>query len=436
MFFFYCTQMFKKGGVVIGVTTMGIGLLAGAIVAGGAAAAGGGVAAYQAAKDKELRILALAADTLEDAVAWRSALKKQVLLANQSLGPAVMGGNSEPTLGLPRGFNNDHHEGESAGGWSMGGDWIPIPSGSLGGVTLERLNTSSSSSLNSDTSTSSSSSSSSSTLKVGGVEMKSDEHASSSSSSSSNQEPALRAQCVVRSSTLETFISIMSETRVANAQGVLSESRVVEVVDDHTDVVYFATRPLPVAKHTNHKLIAWLNIFLAIGVITLFRAYFIALASLICAGVVISKKRKIENALQPRDFCVLRRWQVSRNGSYRICLDSIKGGHPACPVVSGRIRGSIHQVFILQPFLPRHARSTQVGISGGGGGGEEASSMGVDTSMLGDMWDTTDTTDTFTAKLANLVTSAQTIGAVQIYDVYIICFFSLFCSFFCSFEVC
>jgi len=51
------------GGVVIGVLTAGVGLVVGGIVAATAAAAGGGMAAYEAAKDKEARILVSRAST-------------------------------------------------------------------------------------------------------------------------------------------------------------------------------------------------------------------------------------------------------------------------------------------------------------------------------------------------------------------------------------
>mmetsp|Transcript_37314 Transcript_37314/g.48276 ORF Transcript_37314/g.48276 Transcript_37314/m.48276 type:complete len:361 (+) Transcript_37314:1-1083(+) len=292
-------------------------------------------------------------------MAWRAAMKKQVLLANQSFGPAT-----DQISQYPVGLEPENVHVVEPNGWTKDVVWSAIPSGSLGECTLERL-------------------------------VPAHQSGGSSAKSSDRSEDALRVRCVVRSSPLETFISVMSEARVASAHGVVAEGRVVESVDDHTDVVYFATKPLPVLDtHKPHKVLVYINLLIATTAF-IYGAYRLVLAAVLMLFFVIFKMNKTSAISQPRDFCVLRRWHVNRNGSYRICYDSIKGGHPACPLIPGRIRATIHQVFTIRSFLPRHARTTSAGD-------EDPESLGE--------WES-DATDGFTSKLAELVASAETTGA-------------------------
>jgi hypothetical protein len=74
------------GGVVVGVLTAGIGLVAGMVVVGIGAAAGGGAAAItQGGKSDKEKFLTLACDSYHDAERWTDAIETQIRELGDSL---------------------------------------------------------------------------------------------------------------------------------------------------------------------------------------------------------------------------------------------------------------------------------------------------------------------------------------------------------------
>ena len=258
------------GGIVVGVLTVGVGLLAGAIVAGGAAAAGGGVVAYQASHKHDGSVLVLASEIRRDAEKWRSMLAKQVVLASQAEviaqrrpstaahDAAASTSSSTPTAGAASTTAAVHDEEmapEAAaelaaaaaqlmtGRWACGAlaAWQPLDFGGddhcspLGAchqdflvalpgyrrpprVFLPKPATS--------RTMQSQQLSSRSPLQFPGV--------SACPPLPPCCFPCRRVRAVLRASPLDTFVSVMSGSKLMEAHGVASEMRFVEAVDDHT----------------------------------------------------------------------------------------------------------------------------------------------------------------------------------------------------------
>lgn len=73
------------GGVVVGALTAGVGLVAGMVVVGMGAAAGGGAAAISQGRGEKEKFLTLACDTYGDAERWTHAIESQIRDLGDSL---------------------------------------------------------------------------------------------------------------------------------------------------------------------------------------------------------------------------------------------------------------------------------------------------------------------------------------------------------------
>ena len=109
---------------------------------------------------------------------------------------------------------------------------------------------------------------------------------------------------------------LMSHNRVRRRGGIpltpassqWSSFRIVETIDDHTDIIHLVFRPL-----------------------FLFPSW-----------------------TAPRDFCIMRYWRLDDDGCYDLCYESVK--HRECPPNSPYVRGEMHGVYTIAPLKGRIAR--------------------------------------------------------------------------------
>ena len=117
----------------------------------------------------------------------------------------------------------------------------------------------------------------------------------------------LKAQMVLMASALEAFFCLMSFARVPSngrsqpISGQRASFRVVERMDDNTDIIHLFFRPV-------FLLPSWTS---------------------------------------PRDYCLYRYWRYDPDGSYVICFDSVK--HEKCPPNPEYTRGDMHGVYNIAP---------------------------------------------------------------------------------------
>lgn len=115
--------------------------------------------------------------------------------------------------------------------------------------------------------------------------------------------PCMRVNIPINGSIPDTFSSIMNFSKSLRS-GVIKSIRIVQNIDNFTDIIHLKLEPI-------YLDLSW----------TL-----------------------------PRDFCLIRHWRDSDDGSYTICYDSIT--HPDCPLVSGYVRANLHATYMLYP--PKH----------------------------------------------------------------------------------
>ena len=288
--------------VTLGVLTAGVGLVAGLVFLGAGAAAGGtgvvGGAAYHTMKKKAQLVIASA--SYNEARRWKAAL--DACLVSEKIGDStwgqrfVMDGRSAKTALLPTEIHTvrtgDMSEGEMsprgvAGHFDdghvvvdPGAQWQPIEEGYC---TL---------------------------LGCKGLRVFREERHPSHQSRLSVKESAchpLKAQTVLNASALEAFFCLMSCARVPSDgriqpnSGQRASFRVVERMDDNTDIIHLFFRPI-------FLLPSWTS---------------------------------------PRDFCLYRYWRYDPDGSYVICFDSIS--HKKCPPNPDYTRGDMHGVYTIAP---------------------------------------------------------------------------------------
>jgi hypothetical protein len=123
----------------------------------------------------------------------------------------------------------------------------------------------------------------------------------------------LKAQVILNVHPLDAFMCLMSYSRLdsteieSSANGLTPKSghsasfRVLDKIDDHTDIVHLFCRKL-------YLFPSW---------------------------------------TEPRDFVLFRYWRYEPDGSYFVCYESVE--HPACPPQPGFVRGEMHQVWTLAP---------------------------------------------------------------------------------------
>ena len=144
--------------------------------------------------------------------------------------------------------------------------------------------------------------------------------------------PPLRSHIVVNSTPLNAFMCLMSHSRIdghvrsgrgeANTDqpdgvdGMLTPNscqrasfRVIESIDDHMDIIHLFFRPV-------YLFPSW---------------------------------------TAPRDYVLFRYWRFDSDGSYMVCLDSVR--HRSCPPIPGYVRGELYGVHTIAPQKRRRAAS-------------------------------------------------------------------------------
>ena len=120
----------------------------------------------------------------------------------------------------------------------------------------------------------------------------------------------LRAQVTLNAHPLDAFMCLMSYGRLDTREskngltpnsGQIASFRLLEKIDDHTDIIHLFFRSL-------YLFPSW---------------------------------------TEPRDFVLFRYWRYEPDGSYFVCCESVE--HPLCPPQPGYVRGEMHQVCTLAP---------------------------------------------------------------------------------------
>jgi len=130
--------------------------------------------------------------------------------------------------------------------------------------------------------------------------------------------PLLKAQIVLDSNPVDAFMCLMSYNQVrcrtdeelAPASSQWSSFRVVESLDDHTDIIHLVFRPLFLFP-------SWTT---------------------------------------PRDFCIMRYWRLDDDGCYVLFYEPVK--HRECPPNPNYVRGEMHGVYTIAPLKEKVARQS------------------------------------------------------------------------------
>ena len=141
--------------------------------------------------------------------------------------------------------------------------------------------------------------------------------------------PCLRVSIPLNNSPLDVFGVITSYPAECRT-GVIRSFRVVESIDNSTDVVHLVLNPIFIYP-------TWTGMLVPYGMIycLLFCSFF----------------SFCWHMLAPRDLCLMRYWRQNADGSYVICMDSTV--HADCPLLLGHIRAELHAAYILSP--PRNS---------------------------------------------------------------------------------
>jgi len=132
--------------------------------------------------------------------------------------------------------------------------------------------------------------------------------------------PPLKSYMVLSATPLDAFLCLMTCGRIVDGapefspnSGQRASFRVVENIDDHTDVIHLMCRPL-------YLFPSWTS---------------------------------------PRDFVLYRCWRLEEDGSYNVCLESLE--HADCPPTAGYVRGGLHQVYTISPHKKLGRRRADAG---------------------------------------------------------------------------
>jgi hypothetical protein len=302
--------------VGVGVITAGVGLAAGLVFLGGAAAIGGTAGVAEAGLKRSFKkkaSLTIATTNYELAKLWKSTLDaclEQESLTQSTWGQRYMADGRKPTrliINVLSGDEDDVHASRGSPSEHPKGQanlflrdpnffaqarakWRPLEGGwvSFLGPGAQSLRVFKEERIQIDDK-----SQKVAPLAVGG----------------STCTP-LRTQVVLNAHPTEAFMCIMSYARIHASNvgdalspnsGQLSSYRLIEKIDDHTDVLHLVLRKL-----------------------FLFPSW-----------------------TEARDFVLLRYWRYESDGSYIICYESME--HPDCPPQPGFVRGEMHQVYTIAP---------------------------------------------------------------------------------------
>ena len=247
------------GGVVVGALTAGIGLVAGMIVVGLGAAAGGTLA-LTTSTSENYRSLILASENQQEAEAWAQQLAVQVrdlsseATAMSAAGVSYISSRRSAKLGADHGMRL-----EEVQEWVRSSMWRVASIEQ--GVRILELEGEKGTPIN---------------------------------------PPCMRVNLSMSGSATNIFMAIMTMPPLCRT-GVIRSLRVVENIDNYTDVVHITLAPAYMHP-------SWTD---------------------------------------PRDLCLLRHWRHNSDGSYVICLDSTL--HYDCPLVPGYVRVQFHGVYVIAP---------------------------------------------------------------------------------------
>ena len=281
------------GGVALGAVTAGIGLLAGMVVVGIGAAAGSGAAAVSMIKSDAYSNLQLACSSYNETEEWVSALETQIraLALLEAAGTGAGSGTTSEKLAShavnvnqPPTINGRLNEAER---WVRSSRWNVWSVEH--GIRLLRLGDADD---DIDRVAGSSSSSSKTAGKSGGGLLGMLGFVDST--------PCLRVDVPVHASNTDVFMTVVNMPP-ACLVGPIESLRVVEALDNSTDVVHIVLRDVHL-------------------------------------GLTGSS---------PRDLCLMRYWKQNADGSYVVCLDSTQ--HDDCPVTTGYTRAQMHAVYLVAP---------------------------------------------------------------------------------------
>jgi len=261
------------GGVVVGALTAGVGLLAGMIVVG-MGAAGGGAAVALSPSENSVRSLILACDSYHEAECWVNSLEAQI----HSLGDQLLG---LPNISSPPAARSRSHTHavrpevrlRDVQSWISSSRWRIFDV--YEGVRLLQL--------------------ASIPLAEGAAPSK-----FFAAPPPSAAAPCMRVNIGINGSTSDTFSRIINFSNSLQT-GLVRSMRIVENVDNFTDVIHLKLEPLFLYP-------SW---------------------------------------TAPRDFCLMRYWRDNFDGSYVVCLDSTP--HPDCPLVEGFVRAELHAAYVVAP---------------------------------------------------------------------------------------
>lgn len=252
------------GGVIVGALTAGIGLVAGMVVVGLGAAAGGAVALTGSPAEKEHSLI-LASENQLEAEAWAQLLAIHVRdLSSEAKAMSGSGLSFVPSHISRWSMKHGPSPGErleEVEEWVRSSVWRNACIEQ--GVRLLELTPDAD--------------------KQGPVNL-----------------PCMRVSMSMSGSATDIFMAIMTLPPLCRT-GILRSMRVVQNIDNYTDVVHITLAPL-------YMYPSW---------------------------------------TEPRDLCVLRYWRHNSDGSYVICLDSTL--HHDCPLVPGFVRAHLHGVYVISP---------------------------------------------------------------------------------------
>lgn len=212
------------GGIVVGALTAGVGLVAGMVVVGMGAAAGGGAAAIsQSGKSEKEKFLTLACDTYKDAERWTDAIETQIRELGDSLYefPLVRG----PTSGLTSRNIPPEKKLEAVEQWIRWSKW-KLNSVLHGIRIFEQDNSPPSSSLSS------------------AAANNSDLTKSLQSENGTNYNSNLLRVNVGMTAPAYDVFTILMNMPQACLSGILRSCRVIESMDNQTDIIYLELNPV------------------------------------------------------------------------------------------------------------------------------------------------------------------------------------------------
>lgn len=300
------------GGIVVGALTAGVGLVASMVVVGIGAAAGGGAAAItQGGKSEKEKFLTLACDSYHDAERWTDAIETQIRELGDSLYdfPLIRG----PSSGLASRNAPPEKKLESVEQWIRWSKWKL--NSVLHGIRIFEQDK-----IITPTGTG---------AGTGTGDLTHTNKQFQSETAQNYGSRLLRVNVGMAASPYDVFTILMNMPQ-ACLSGIIRSCRVIESMDNQTDIIYMELNPVYLPP-TSTSILFYINFFKKKN--TNKQNKTITFILMIYIG--------------PRDLVLARYWKHNNDGSYVICLDSIE--HREYPVRSGFVRAELHGVYIITP---------------------------------------------------------------------------------------